>query len=126
MPKKNPRPKKITRLEPGQRSGEAQAIESLTIFWGLCIFATLVLIIAVLALRGSLLLMQETLTSPNTLAAFSDVLLFIAVISGSVGGILTPIVQSQRRRRAPKSLQWTAIGIALTPWILAAILMAQR
>ena len=125
MSKKRRSTKKLTRPEVHHPPAEAQSIESLTIFWSLTIFATLVIVVVILLMRGSLLAWEWSAASRNTLIAFSDLLLFTAVITGSVGGILTPIVQSQRRRKAPRPLQLAAIAIALSPWLLAAILVGR-
>lgn len=125
MSKKRRSSKKLSRGEVHQPPSEPQAVESLTVFWSLCIFATLVLVVASLLLRVSVALWQPGENASSTWIGFADLLLFSAIISGSVGGILTPIVQSQRKRRAPKSLQVTALAIAISPWILLALLVAR-
>lgn len=117
--------KKLSRPEAHSPQSEPQAIESLTVFWGLCIFATLVLVVVFLLLRGSVIIFQTAEGNSNTLTGFADLLLFSAIVTGSVGGVLTPIVQSQRKRRAPKSLQMAAVVIAVVPWVLLAILVAR-
>ncbi|MBA2115677.1 hypothetical protein [Bremerella alba] len=125
MSKKRRSSKKLSRPEVHQPPSEPQAVESLTVFWSLCIFATLVLVVAALLLRVSVAFWQPAENASNTWTGFADLLLFSAIISGSVGGILTPIVQSQRKRRAPKSLQRAALAIAISPWILLALLVAR-
>ncbi|MEW4560949.1 hypothetical protein AB1K70_00375 [Bremerella sp. JC770] len=125
MSKKRRSSKKLSRPEVHQPPSEPQAIESLTVFWSLCIFATLVLVVVFLLLRVSASLWQPAENTSNAWTGFADLLLFSAIVSGSVGGILTPIVQSQRKRKAPKSIQLTAIAIAISPWILLALLVAR-
>lgn len=125
MSKKRRSSKKLSRPEVHQPPSEPQAIESLTVFWSLCIFATLVLVIVFLLLRASAAFLQPDNSTDNAWTGFADLLLFSAIVSGSIGGILTPIVQSQRKRRAPKSLQVAAIAIAISPWILLALLVAR-
>ena len=125
MSKKRRSSKKLSRPEVHQAPSEPQAIESLTVFWSLCIFATLVLVIVFLFLRIASATWQPSENTGNAWTGFADLLLFSAIVSGSVGGILTPIVQSQRKRRAPKSLQIAAIAIAVSPWILLALLVAR-
>ncbi|PQO47034.1 hypothetical protein C5Y93_05955 [Blastopirellula marina] len=118
--------KNLSRPEAQASSGESQATESLTILWSLSIFATLVFVVGVVLMWGAMALWQLAEGPRDTLYAFSDLLLFTAVVTGSVGGLLTPIVQSRRKRKAPKSLQMTALAIALAPWVLVVIAMAGR
>ncbi|MFN3149282.1 hypothetical protein [Bremerella sp.] len=125
MSKKRRSSKKLSRPEVHQPPSEPQAIESLTVFWSLCIFATLVLVVVFILLRATAAIWQPVEETGNAWTGFADLLLFSAIVSGSVGGILTPIVQSQRKRRAPKSLQLAAIAIAISPWILLALLVAR-
>lgn len=126
MSKKRRSQKKLARPEAHAPPGESHAIESLTIFWSLCIFATLVFVIGVLLMWFSVAAWQLAGGPRDTLLAFSDLLLFTAVVTGSVGGLLTPIVQSRRKRRAPKSLQIAAVAIAMMPWALLVFLMSRR
>jgi len=123
--KKRRSSKKLSRPEVHQPPSEPQAIESLTVFWSLCIFATLVLVIVYLLLRVSAAIWQPADDASNAWTGFANLLLFSAFVSGSIGGILTPIVQSQRKRKAPKSIQIAAIAIAISPWILLALLVAR-
>ncbi|PQO40316.1 hypothetical protein C5Y96_01720 [Blastopirellula marina] len=125
MSKKRRSNKKLSRSEVHPPPSEPQSIESLTVFWSLCIFATLVLVIVFMLLRASVALWQPAEDTNNTWTGFANLLLFSAIVSGSIGGILTPIVQSQRKRRAPKSLQFAAVAIAISPWILLALLAAR-
>lgn len=125
MSKKRRSTKKLSRAEVHQPPSEPQAIESLTVFWSLCIFATLVMVVVFMLLRASVAWWQPVETTSNTWTGFANLLLFSAIVSGSIGGILTPIVQSQRKRRAPRSLQLAAIAIAISPWILLALLVAR-
>ncbi|PQO38560.1 hypothetical protein [Blastopirellula marina] len=126
MSKKRRSPKKLARSEAHAPPSESQAIESLTIFWSLCIFATLVFVIGVLLMWFSIAIWQLAGGPKDTLRAFADLLLFTSVVTGSVGGLLTPIVQSRRKRRAPKSLQIAAVAIAMAPWMLLALLLSRR
>jgi len=123
--KKRRNSKRLSRGGAHPPPSEPQAIESLTVFWSLCIFATLILVLVFLLLRVSVSLWQAGENAGGTWTGFADLLLFSAIISGSVGGILTPIVQSQRKRRAPKSLQMAALAIAISPWVLLALLVAR-
>ncbi|RCS51885.1 hypothetical protein DTL42_10015 [Bremerella cremea] len=83
-------------------------------------------VIGVLLMWFAIAIWQLAGGPKDTLRAFGDLLLFTSVVTGSVGGLLTPIVQSRRKRRAPKSLQIAALAIALAPWILFALIIWRR
>ncbi|MEW4451880.1 hypothetical protein AB1L30_04255 [Bremerella sp. JC817] len=125
MSKKRRSPKKLTRHEAPPASGESRAIESLTVFWSLCIFSTLLMVVLVVVLRGIAAAGQWEEGPYNAMTGFSTLLLFASIISGSIGGLLTPIMQSRRKRRAPKSLILAAVAIALSPWFLLAFVVGR-
>jgi len=126
MSKKKPAPKKMTRSSlPANEHHESQAVESLTVLWSFCTLATLVFAIVFIVLQGYMVSTQVDPEIPTTISVIANLLLFTSVVTGSMGGILTPIVQSRRKRKAPKSLEIGAYIIAAVPWIFVAIAISQ-
>lgn len=116
-------------LKPARRgpdagtSQPAETAESLTVLWSLCLLTTLLGVLAVVVTR--LIAAGSDPASSRLLLVISDVVLMISVLTGTVGGLLTPIVQTRRRRRAPRSIEIAAYVIAVAPWLVVAALMAQ-
>ncbi|MBI1248075.1 hypothetical protein GC197_09565 [bacterium] len=115
----------MARHEEHSTPGETQSVESLTVLWSLCVFSTLILVLLLLLLRLVNAIWQPGEGASKSLVGFSDLMLFAAIVSGSIGGVLTPIVQSSRNRPAPRSLQYAAFAIAFSPWLIFVLLLVR-
>jgi hypothetical protein len=107
---------------PAAAQGESRATEALTVAWMLaCMSAATSLLVA-----GAMRLLMTWFPVAgrvHPLMAIARALFFVALASGALVLIFTPLVVRSRRRRAPRAIVITAVLIGLAPMVAVAAMM---
>ncbi|MEX0792505.1 MAG: hypothetical protein WD045_05180 [Pirellulaceae bacterium] len=117
---KKARKRRKATTDPVRAAGiaESRATEAMTIFWMLCSFGTLMLLLAIGGLEISARMVAAEEDAQRNLLGVSGLVLFVAIVMGTFGLFLAPVVQYNRRRKAPRAINRVAIIICTIPWIL--------
>lgn len=119
-PSKKARKRRKATTDPARAASiaESRATEAMTIFWMLCSFGTLMLLLAIGGLEISARMVAAGGEVQRNLLGVSGLVLFVAIVMGTFGLFLAPVVQHNRRRKAPRAVSRVAIVICTVPWIL--------
>lgn len=117
---KKTRKRRKAASDPARAAGiaESRATEAMTIFWMLCSFGTLMLLLAIMGLEISATMVPGEGDVQRNLRGVAGLVLFVAIIMGTFGMFLAPVVQQNRRRKAPLIVTRVSVVICTIPWIL--------
>jgi hypothetical protein len=114
--KKKRRPRHASDTKAQRQHAESRGGEALTVFWMITAMATLV---GVAASALAALLRRFWINGEEerfSLTMLPGVLLFTALVTGTLCLILIPIVFRVRREPPPRTVLWTAVLLGFTPW----------
>ena len=101
---------------------ESRPAVALTVAWMLSCMSTAVGMLTILALQLLMLAFPVAQGGKHPLAQVSGVLLFVALITGVVCLVFTPLVYRVRKTPPPSSITAGAVLIGIAPVILLIIL----
>lgn len=101
---------------------ETRGAVSLTIAWMLTCLSTAVAVLLVISLHLLVLAFPAQTESTHPLAKIAGVFLFVALLTGLLCLIFTPLTLFARRRSPPRSITTGAVLIGLSPLIVYAVL----
>lgn len=101
---------------------ESRGAVSLTIAWMLTCLSTAVAVLLVLGLHLLALAFPAQTTSAHPLEQMAGVFLFVALLTGLLCLLFTPLTLLSRRRPPPRSISAAAVLIGLSPLIVYTLL----
>ena len=102
---------------------ESRGAVALTIAWMLTCLSTAVGVLVVLALRLLILAFPAAGGRVHPLAPMAGVFLFVALLTGLLCLLFTPLTLRARRRSPPRAVTIGALLIAIAPFIVLAVLL---
>lgn len=124
MAKRNRTPKRPTpRRNAAGGPRENRASEAVTVFWMLTLMATLGAELASLAGRGLLALAEDPADVPGGVRMLPGLLLLVALVTGILCLLLTPVVYRVRSEPPPLGVTVIAALVGVSP--LVALLLIQ-
>jgi hypothetical protein len=102
---------------------ESRPAVALTIAWMLTCMSTAAGVLVVLALRLLMLAFPAAAAGAHPLERTSGILLFVALTTGLMCLLLTPLALMVRRIAPPRAVTVGAILIALSPLLLLVVLL---
>jgi len=103
-------------------ANESRPAVALTVAWMLSCMSTAVGMLTILALRLLMLAFPVAVGAEHPLARVSGVLLFVALITGAVCLVFTPLVYRLRKVAPPSPITVSAVMIGIAPVVLLIIL----
>jgi hypothetical protein len=101
---------------------ESRGAVALTIAWMLTCMSTAVAVFVVLALRLLSLAFPVAAGGVHPIVRIAGVFLFVALMTGSLCLLLTPLVLRVRSARPPRAVTVGAVLIAAAPFLLLALM----
>jgi hypothetical protein len=101
---------------------ETRGAVALTIAWMLTCMSTAVAVLLVLALRLLILAFPVAADVVHPLSRIASTFLFVAMATGGLCLLLTPLVLRARLASPPRAITIAALLIAASPFVLLAIL----
>lgn len=111
---------KIRQPQPDQR--ESRGAVALTVVWMLTCLSTAAGMAVVLAFRLLILTLPVAARGTHPLARIAGVLLFVAMMTGGLCLLLTPLVYRAREIAPPRAITIGALLIALSPLVTIIVL----
>jgi hypothetical protein len=117
MSKKKNKKRSRERDERSRRLAETQRSVAVTVAWMMATVASAAALILMVTAYVAIRWLTPDNAAPQTLAAIPGLLLFVAVVTGSLSLILIPIVYQLRPSPPPTAVTVGSAGIGVAAWV---------